>query len=215
MPMPEQPLGWFKEEITSADQLQGYKYRTVGLATDVMQAMGMSVTQLPGGEIVPALERGVIDAFEFNNPTSDSRFGAQDVASHYMLGSFHQAAETFEIIFNKDVFEGLEPDLQAIIEYATEAANTANYGTAMDNYSSDLQKLIDGGTIVKRTPDDILEAQLVAWDKVIDELGKEEFFKKVLDSQKEWAERVGFYLLTNQAGYKLAYEHYFPDKLSF
>jgi TRAP-type mannitol/chloroaromatic compound transport system substrate-binding protein len=215
MPMPEQPLGWFKEEITSADQLQGYKYRTVGLATDVMQAMGMSVTQLPGGEIVPALERGVIDAFEFNNPTSDSRFGAQDVASHYMLGSFHQAAETFEIIFNKDVFEGLEPDLQAIIEYATEAANTANYGTAMDNYSSDLQKLIDGGTIVKRTPDDILEAQLVAWDKVIDELGKEEFFKKVLDSQKEWAERVGFYIQTNQAGYKLAYEHYFPDKLSF
>ena len=215
MPMPEQPLGWFKEEITSVDQLKGLKYRTVGLATDVMQAMGLSVTQLPGGEIVPALERGVIDAFEFNNPTSDSRFGAQDVASVYMLGSFHQAAETFEIIFNKDVFDGLDPDLQAIVEYATEAANTANYGTAMDNYSRDLQKLIDGGTIVKRTPDDVLQAELVAWDKVIEELAQEEFFKKVLDSQKEWAERVGFYLQTNNAGYKLAYEHYFPGKLSF
>jgi TRAP-type mannitol/chloroaromatic compound transport system substrate-binding protein len=215
MPMPQQPLGWFKEEISSADQLQGYKYRTVGLATDVMQAMGMSVTQLPGGEIVPALERGVIDAFEFNNPTSDSRFGAQDVATHYMLGSFHQAAETFEIIFNKDVFDGLDPDLQAVIEYATEAANTANYGIAMDNYSSDLQKLIDGGTTVKRTPDDVLKAQLVAWDKVIEELGQEEFFAKVLESQKAWAERVGYYLQTNQAGFKIAYEHYFPGKLSF
>jgi TRAP-type mannitol/chloroaromatic compound transport system substrate-binding protein len=215
MPMPQQPLGWFKEEITSAAQLQGYKYRTVGLATDVMQAMGMSVTQLPGGEIVPALERGVIDAFEFNNPTSDSRFGAQDVATHYMMGSFHQAAETFEIIFNKDVFEGLDPELQAIIEYATEAANTANYGIAMDNYSRDLQTLIDGGTIVKRTPDEVLEAQLVAWDKVMDDLGQEEFFKKVLDSQKEFAERVGYYLQTNQAGYKIAYEHYFPGKLDF
>jgi TRAP-type mannitol/chloroaromatic compound transport system substrate-binding protein len=215
MPMPQQPLGWFKEEITSADQLKGYKYRTVGLATDVMQAMGMSVTQLPGGEIVPALERGVIDAFEFNNPTSDSRFGAQDVATHYMLGSFHQAAETFEIMFNKDVFEGLDPGHQAIIEYATEAANTANYGTAMDNYSADLQKLIEGGTVVKRTPDDVLKAQLVAWDTVIEQLSQDAFFKKVLDSQKAWAERVGYYLQTNQAGYKIAYDHYFPGKLTF
>ncbi len=101
MPMPTQPLGWFKKPIKSASELRGLKYRTVGLAADLMQELGCKVTQLPGGEIVPAMERGVIDAFEYNNPTSDRRFGAQDVAKNYMMGSYHQAMEFFEIDFNK------------------------------------------------------------------------------------------------------------------
>ena len=101
MPMPTQPLGWFKKPVTSAADIKGLKYRTVGLAADLFQAMGAAVAQLPGGEIVPAMERGVIDAFEFNNPTSDRRFGAQDVAKNYMMGSHHQATEYFEIMFNK------------------------------------------------------------------------------------------------------------------
>ncbi len=75
MPMPAQPFGWFKSEVNTAADIQGFKYRTVGLAADLLQSMGMSVAQLPGGEIVPAMERGVIDAFEFNNPSSDRRFG--------------------------------------------------------------------------------------------------------------------------------------------
>jgi TRAP-type mannitol/chloroaromatic compound transport system substrate-binding protein len=214
MPMPTQPLGWFKKEITSAEDLQGLKYRTVGLATDIMQGMGLSVTQLPGGEIVPALERGVIEAFEFNNPTSDSRFGAQDVSKIYMMGSYHQAAEFFEIIFNKDKYESLPAEHQAILEYATEAANTANYGLAMDLYSADLQKLInEHGVKVLRTPDSIMEAQLVSWDKTLETLNQDPYFKKVVDSQKAWSERVAYYDIINAADYKLAYNHYFPGKL--
>ena len=214
MPMPTQPLGWFKKEITSVDDMKGLKYRTVGLATDVMQAMGVNVTQLPGGEIVPALERGVIEAFEYNNPTSDSRFGAQDVSKIYMMVSYHQAAEFFEIIFNKNMFESLPEELQAILEYATEAANTANYGLAMDNYSADLQKLInEAGVKVIRTPQEVMAAQLDAWDSVLEELVKDPFFKKVVDSQRAWSERVAFYDLMNSADYRLAYEHYFPGKL--
>jgi TRAP-type mannitol/chloroaromatic compound transport system substrate-binding protein len=214
--MPTQPLGWFNSVIESADDMSGLKYRTVGLATDVMQAMGVSVTQLPGGEIVPALERGVIDAFEFNNPTSDRRFGAQDVADHYMMGSYHQAAEFFEIIFNKDFYDGLDPDLQAILEYAAEAANTANFGMAMDQYSADLQTLInEDGVQVHRTDTSIMQAQLEAWDQVLEELNQEEFFKKVTDSYKAWSERVAFYSIMNQADYELAYRHYFPDNLPF
>ncbi|MFW6077598.1 MAG: TRAP transporter substrate-binding protein [Hyphomicrobiales bacterium] len=216
MPMPTQPLGWFNNPIESAEDMSGLKYRTVGLATDVMQAMGVSVTQLPGGEIVPALERGVIDAFEFNNPTSDRRFGAQDVADHYMMGSYHQAAEFFEIAFNRDFYEGLDPDLQAILEHAAEAANTANFGTAMDLYSADLQTLInEDGVQVHRTDTSIMQAQLEAWDEVLEELNQEEFFKKVTDSYKEWSERVAFYSIMNQADYELAYRHYFPDNLPF
>jgi TRAP-type mannitol/chloroaromatic compound transport system substrate-binding protein len=214
MPMPTQPLGWFKKQITSADEMKGLKYRTVGLATDIMQNMGLSVTQLPGGEIVPALERGVIEAFEYNNPTSDRRFGAQDVSKVYMMGSYHQAAEFFEIIFNKNLYDSLPAELQAILEYAAEAANTANYGLAMDNYSSDLQGLInDDGVNVYRTPESVMEAQLTAWDNVLEDLMKDEFFKKVVDSQRAWSERVAFYDLMNTADYKLAYNHYFPGKL--
>jgi len=216
MPMPTQPLGWFKRKIESADDMQGLKYRTVGLATDIMQGMGLKVTQLPGGEIVPALERGVIEAFEFNNPTSDREFGAQDVSKHYHMGSYHQAAEFFEIIVNKDRFESLDPDLQAIIEHAAEAANTANYGLAMDKYSADLQKLInEDGVNVYRTPESIMKAQLDSWDKVLADLEKDAFFKKVVDSQKAWSERVAFYDLMNSADYKLAFEHYFPGRLGF
>jgi len=212
-PMPAQPLGWFKNEITGAEQLNGLKYRTVGLAADLFQAMGVSVTQLPGGEIVPAMDRGVIDAFEFNNPTSDSRFGAQDVAKNYMLGSYHQASESFEIMFNKDRFESLDPDLQAILQYGVEAASTANLALAMNQYSTDLQKLQDGGVNVKRTPQSVLQAQLEAWDKIIPTLEQDAFIKKVLDSQRAWVERVSYYQLMNAPDYRLAYEHYFPGKI--
>ena len=214
MPMPTQPLGWFKEEVASVDDLKGLKYRTVGLATDIMQGMGLQVTQLPGGEIVPALERGVIEAFEYNNPTSDSRFGAQDVSKTYMMGSYHQAAEFFEIIFNKARFDSLPDEHKAILEYSAEAANTANYATAMDNYSRDLQKLInESGVNVYRTPEPIMQAQLASWDKTLEALNEDPFFKKVVDSQRAWAERVAFYDLMNSADYRLAYNHYFPGKL--
>jgi len=214
MPMPTQPLGWFNRHIESAADMQGLKYRTVGLATDIMQGMGLSVTQLPGGEIVPALERGVIEAFEFNNPTSDRQFGAQDVSKHYHMGSYHQAAEFFEIIFNKDRFESLSPEHQAILQYAAEAANTANYGLAMDRYSADLQTLInDDGVNVYRTDPSIMAAQLESWDTVLEELMQDQFFAKVVESQKAWSERVAFYDLMNTADYRLAYEHYFPGKL--
>ncbi len=216
LPMPTQPLGWFNEEITSAEQMEGLKYRTVGLSADVNQAMGLAVTQLPGGEIVPAMERGVIEAFEFNNPTSDRRFGAQDVVKNYMLGSYHQACETFEIILNKTKFDSLSDEQKAILEYAAEAASTANFGIAMDNYSKDLQGLInEDGVNVKRTPQAVMEAQLAAWDTVVEQLSSDAFFKKVIDSQRAWAERVAFYMIMNQADYKAAYEHYFPGKLTF
>jgi TRAP-type mannitol/chloroaromatic compound transport system substrate-binding protein len=215
-PMPTQPLGWFKEEITSADQMKGLKYRTVGLATDIMQGMGLKVTQLPGGEIVPALERGVIEAFEFNNPTSDSQFGAQDVSKHHMMGSYHQAAEFFEIVFNKDKFESLPAEQQAILEYGAEAANTANYALAMDSYSKDLQKLIhEHGVNVYRTPQSVMDAQLKSWDVVLEKLMQDPFFAKIVESQREWSHRVAFYDLMNSADYKLAFNHYFPGEITF
>ena len=212
-PMFAQPFGWFKGEVNTAADLKGFKYRTVGLAADLLQRMGMSVAQLPGGEIVPAMERGVIDAFEFNNPSSDRRFGAADVAKNYYLSSYHQASESFEFLFNKDFMDDLEPDLRAILEYGVEAASTANAAIAMDNYSKDLLELQQEGVTVHRTSKDILSAQIKAWDEIIPELEKDTFMKKVLDSQRAWVERVTYYELMNAPDYALAYNHYFPGKL--
>lgn len=217
-PMPPQPLGWFKQSPPkNGDEMKGYKYRTVGLATDLMQELGMSVTQLPGGEIMPAMERGVIDAFEYNNPTSDRRFGAQDVAKYYSMGSFHQATEYFEIIFNKTKYDALTPDLQAILQYGAEAASSSNTWTAMDNYSTDLQKLIVEDKVrVSKTPKAVYDAQLAAWDKLIAQLEAEDpFFKKVYASQLDWARRVAYYGFLASADDKAAYEHVFKTKLPF
>jgi TRAP-type mannitol/chloroaromatic compound transport system substrate-binding protein len=214
-PMPAQPLGWFKNPITGPDQLKGLKYRTVGLAADLFQQMGLSVAQLPGGEIVPAMERGVIDAFEFNNPTSDMRFGAQDVAKNYSLGSYHQASECFEFQFNKDFFEDLAPDLQAILQHGGDAASSVNTYWALKQYSDDLAKLqADHGVKVVRTSKEILDVQLAAWDKLIEQLGQDEFMKRIMDSQKQFVEKVVFYELMNSPDYVLAYNHYYPGKLA-
>jgi len=217
LPMPTQPLGWFKKEIKTADDMVGLKYRTVGLAADLMQEMGLKVTQLPGGEIVPALERGVIEAFEFNNPTSDRSFGAQDVSKIYMMGSYHQAAEFFEIIFNKTKFNALPKEHQAILQYAAEAANSSNFWTGIDRYSNDLQWLTkEAGVKALRTPQSVMSKQLAAWDVMIARLESEDpFFARVLKSQKDFSHRAAYYYLLNQCDYKLAFEHYFPGELGF
>ena len=212
-PMPAQPLGWFKEQIKKSSQMKGLKYRTVGLAADVLGEMGMSVVQLPGGEIQPAMKSGLIDAAEFNNPTSDSDFGMQDVSKHYHLASFHQSQEAFEITFNKKKFDGLAPELQKILEYASEAENSNFFWHNTLRYADDLVKLKNKlGVNVYRTPDGVMQDQLKAWDVITDKFSKKDaFFKEVVDSQKTYAKKVMAYLLLNQPDYGMAYKHHFGE----
>jgi TRAP-type mannitol/chloroaromatic compound transport system substrate-binding protein len=210
MPMPTQPLGWFKFHPKTAADMKNLKYRTVGLATNVMQAMGLKVTQLPGGEIIPAMEKGVIEAFEYNNPTSDRRFGAADVAKIYMLSSYHQPSECLEIEFNKTKFDSLAKEQQMILRHAITSASTTNLNMAYYNYPKDLQALIHkDGVKVYRTSPSILEAQLKAWDTVVAHYDKEEWFKKISDNQKAWAKDVAYYQLLNAHDTKLAYDHFY------
>ena len=211
MPMPTQPLGWFKFHPKTPKDMKNLKYRTVGLATNVMQAMGCKVTQLPGGEIIPAMEKGVIEAFEYNNPTSDRRFGAADVAKYYMLSSYHQAAETLEIEINKTKWDAMPAEHKAIIENAVMAANSKNIWTAHEQYPKDLEALIHKDKVhVFRTSESILKAQLKAWDEVVKKYSAEvPEFKQVIDAQRTWAKNVAYYNLLNAADSKLAYDHYF------
>jgi len=213
MPMPAQPFGWFKKHVTKVSDIKGIKYRTVGLASNVFQAMGMVVRNLPGNEIQPAMKTGLIDAAEYNNPTSDKNFGMQDVSKDYHLGSFHQSQEMFEIPVNTKTYNNLSPAHQAIIRNAAYAANSDNYFKALMRYSTDLVKLINEDKVnVHQTSDEILSEQLKAWDKVVRDFSeKDPFFKKIIDSQKTYAKRVMKYLLMNQPNYRLAYENAFGN----
>ncbi len=188
------------------------KYRTVGLATDVLMKMGMVVKNLPGAEIQPSMKTGVIDAAEFNNPTSDKDFGMQDVSKHYHLGSFHQSQEMFELMFNKKKYNNLSPEHQAIIKHAAEATNTANYFMALVRYSNDLGKLMnEHGVNVYQTSDAIMDAQLAAWDSVMKDFRKDPLFDEIVKSQQAYAKKVMKYLFMNQPNYRLAYTRTFGD----
>lgn len=208
-PMPTQPLGWFKQPVTDVAQLQGLKYRTVGLSADLFKEMGAAVTIMGGGEIVPAMDRGLLDAAEFNNPSSDLVLGFPDVSKDYMLQSYHQSAECFEIVFNKTKFDALAPDLQAVIRYSAEAVSADMSWKAMDRYSKDLEALKAAGVKVHQTPESVLQAQLAAWDKVIAAQSADPFFAKVVDSQKAWAKRVVGAQFEIEVDQKLAYDHFF------
>jgi TRAP-type mannitol/chloroaromatic compound transport system substrate-binding protein len=212
MPMPAQPFGWFKKNVKTVKDVKGMKYRTVGLATNVLQKMGMVVRQLPGGEIQPAMKTGLIDAAEFNNPTSDKDFGMQDVSKHYHLGSFHQSQEMFEMQFNKKKYNSLSPAHQAIIKHAAEAANTSNYFMALVRYSNDLGRLMNEHKVnVYQTSDAILDAQLKAWDVVMKDFRKDPLFDEIVKSQQAYAKKVMKYLFMNQPNYRLAYTRAFGD----
>ncbi|MBX9926612.1 MAG: TRAP transporter substrate-binding protein [Hyphomicrobiaceae bacterium] len=208
-PMGQQPLGWFKKEITGPDDLKNIKYRTVGLSADMFKGLGTNVTILPGGEIVPAIEKGLIDGAEFNNPSSDRLLGFTDVAKIYMVNSFHQPNECFEILFNKAKFEALPKELQSLVNSAVEACSADLSWKAMDRYSKDMTAIKEAGVKVIRTPESVLKAQLGAWDKVVETQSADPFFKKVVDSQKAWAKRVVGWDLEYTASPKIAYDHIF------
>ena len=213
-PMPTQPLGWFKREVTSADEFKGLKYRTVGLSADLFTELGAAVTILPGPEIVPALERGVIDAAEWNNPSSDKLLGFADVVKVLMVQSYHQPCESLEFMINKRKYESMPADLQAMFRWAVVAQSSdTSWKYWFDQNSKDYAEFKAKGVNVIKAPRSILEAQLRAWDAIIDRESKADpFFASVIESQKAWAGRVvpmrGEIMVENQ----LAYDHFFKAR---
>jgi TRAP-type mannitol/chloroaromatic compound transport system substrate-binding protein len=210
-PMYTQPLGWFRKEVGSAKAFVGTKYRTVGLSIDLFQTMGATVIAMPGGEIVPAIERGVIDAAEFNNPASDQALGFPDVAKTCMVKSYHQPGECFEILINKKVWEGMPEQYRTWLRIATKASSAQMTWRTLDVYSKAYEEMRDKrGVKFVETPKDILEAQLSGWDKLIEQKSKENpFFAKVLESQKAFMKRVVGYQTKFLNDPRQAYEHFF------
>ena len=210
-PMPTQPLGWFKKPITRADDIKGLKFRTVGLSIDVFTGLGAAVNALPGGEIVPAMDRGLLDAAEFNNASSDRLLGFPDVSKVCMLQSYHQNAEQFEILFNKTKFDALPAKMKALIESTVEAASQDMSWKAIDRYSKDYVEMQAKDKVrFYRTPDSVLQRQLEAYDAAADKKAAENpIFKEIAASQRLFAERAVKWDLDTNVGRRMAYNHYF------
>ena len=210
-PMPSQPFGWFKKPITKADDIKGLKFRTVGISIDVFSGMGAAVNALPGGEIVAAMDRGLLDAAEFNNATSDRILGFADVSKVLMQQSYHQNAEQFEISFNKTKFDALPPKMKAIIENAVEAASQDMSWKAIDRYSKDYIELQTKDNVkVYKTPDSVLKRQLEIFDEVAaKKAGENPLFKKIVESQLAFAKRAVQWEQDTVVNRKMAFDHYF------
>jgi TRAP-type mannitol/chloroaromatic compound transport system substrate-binding protein len=211
--MPTQPLGWFKKPVSKAADMKGLKFRTVGLSIDVFTALGLAVNALPGGEIVPAMDRGLLDAAEFNNATSDRILGFPDVSKTLMLQSYHQNAEQFEIMFNKAKFDALPAKMKAIIENAVEAASADMSWKAIDRYSKDHIELQQKDKVrMYKTPDAILQQQLTAYDAAAKKRADNAIWVEIENSQKAFAQRVVRWDLETNVNRRMAYNHYFGKR---
>ena len=209
-PMPTQPLGWFKKPITKADDFRGLKFRTVGISIDVFTALGAAVNALPGGEIVPAMDRGLLDAAEFNNATSDRILGFTDVSKTCMLQSYHQNAEQFEIMFNKTKYDALPAKMRAIIDNAVEASSADMSWKAVDRYSKDYAEMSAQGIKFYKTPDAVLQRQLTGYDTAAAKKAEgNALFKEIEASQKAFAARAVKWDLDTNVSRRMAYNHYF------
>ncbi|WKA28880.1 TRAP transporter substrate-binding protein [Bradyrhizobium roseum] len=210
-PMPTQPLGWFKKPVTKAEDLQGVKFRTVGISIDVFTGLGAAVNALPGGEIVSAMDRGLLDAAEFNNASSDRILGFADVSKVCMLQSYHQNAEQFEIMFNKTKYDALPEKMKAIIAVATEAAGQDMAWKAIDRYSKDYEELQTKDKVkFYKTPDSILQKQLDIYDQVVEKKSADNpLFKEIVASQMAFAKRATQWEQDTVVNRRMAYNHYF------
>jgi TRAP-type mannitol/chloroaromatic compound transport system substrate-binding protein len=209
-----EPQGWFSNPIKTLADFKGLKFRAAGMSAEVFKAMGMSVVTLPGGEIVPALERGVIDAGEYSDPSSDMAMGFQDVRKYYHMPGVHQPTGFMELIVNKKKWDALPDDLKAIVKYASMAEALHFTIKMLDRNSKDLGTLVTKhGVTVVETPREILEEVLKGWDKVAEEFSKKNpFFAKVLESQKKWAKQIVPYRRIAHPPYDLAAEHYWAGE---
>jgi TRAP-type mannitol/chloroaromatic compound transport system substrate-binding protein len=213
-PMATQPLGWFKKPITKPEDFKGLKFRTNGLAIDLFTAMGAAVNALPGGEIVPAMDRGLLDGAEFNNASSDRLLGFPDVSKVCMLQSYHQSAETFEIMFNKPKYDALPVKMKSIINNAVEAASADMSWKAIDRYSKDYIDLqVKDKVKFYKTPDALLQKQLTLWDAILEKKSAENpLFKEIVASQRVFAERAVKWDQDTYVSRRMAVSHFFGAK---
>ena len=189
--------GWFKNEINGVEDLEGLNMRFFGLGAEVMQRIGVSTSLLSAGDIFPALERGAIDATEFSMPRIDARLGFHKIAKYNYFPGWHQPSTLFELLVNKDVWEGMSERAHAQIE----AACLANITTSLaegeaTNYAAMVENTEKNGVTLKQWPQEMLDLFESTWNEVAGELAAEdEYFAEVWADLQEY--RAGYKVWSN------------------
>ncbi|MBI2462310.1 MAG: TRAP transporter substrate-binding protein [Candidatus Rokubacteria bacterium] len=210
-----QPPGWFRRPVKNWEDFRGFKARIPGIAGDVYKEAGMSVVLLPGGEIIPAAERGLIDAAEWVGGREDLLLGLHTVGwkYHYLQGQ-HEPNTHGNLFINKKVWERLSPDLQEIIKSATKDAFLTFWWQFNQENAKAYQEILKLGINTQRMPDDINEVFLKTWDKVAARFAeKDPFFKKVLDSMREYASLTVPHRESHWPTWSFAAQYYWKDKI--
>ena len=214
--LPTPAFGWFKRPISRTEDLAGMRFHAGGLAAQIYQELGATVFQLPVDEIVPALRRGEIEAAEFSTISSDRALGLPDVLKVCMLQSFHQITEQVELLVNRDAWNALSPAWQQAVNIATQAV-TAMMRSRQTNANSThyIEMREVQGVRFYKTPESVLKAQLVAWDRVtVRNSNGDPVFARVLDSMRRYAQRCVGWQNDAYADRRVAYNHYFAQRVA-
>jgi TRAP-type mannitol/chloroaromatic compound transport system substrate-binding protein len=207
---PPEPLGWFRRPMRSTADFRGVKFRSAGMAAELFRELGMSVVTVPAGEIVPALERGVIDGAEFHSPSADFSIGLHTVRKFYHMPSIHQPTGFMELLINRKKWDELPADLKEIVRGAAMADALLFALKQIDQNSKDLETMVTRhGVTVVETPREMLMEMLRAWDRVAERRARENpFFARVLASQRAWAQRVVPFRLIYNPPFDAIADHY-------
>ncbi len=214
LPFTPQMFGWFKQPFKGWADLKGRKLRAVGMNALILNAAGASVVSMPGGEIVPAAQRGVIDAAEWCCPAEDVKLGFHNVWKYYYMPSMHEMTEVGDLIISKAAWKSLSPDLQEIIKMAA----TETYLRWWLTYNRENSKALvemrtKQGVSVRRTPTEVLIKQLETWDAIRDKFAKEDaFFAKVVESQRAYAANVVPGRMAMFPAYSFSADYYWRKK---
>jgi TRAP-type mannitol/chloroaromatic compound transport system substrate-binding protein len=209
-----QGLGWFKKPINSLADLKGIKYRIFGIGAETYKRLGVSVVTLPGGEIVPAMERGVIEGSEWINCAEDKKLGLHNVAKHYYTPGMHEPVTGGQLLVNGNVWKKLPADVQEVMRVAAVHAVSQRNFILVRETAEACKELIAGGTIMHKTPDEILINFLNEWEKIQAEYAaKDPFYKKVIDSQRKYAELIVPFRMSWYPPYDFAGKYYWKDKI--
>ena len=214
LPAGPQAFGWFKRPIKNLADFKGLKCRQTGIAAEIFTEMGMRIVNMPGGEIMPAAERGVIDCAEWVGGVEDLRFGFHNIWKYHYTPSLHEVVTIGEVVFNGDVWRKLPPDVQEIAKAAATETLVKWWALWQKQNADAIEELQTKHKVqILKTPDDIMIDFLKAWDRIAArESEKDPFFKKVLESQKAYAAKVVPAKRFMFPAYSFAANYYWPEK---
>jgi TRAP-type mannitol/chloroaromatic compound transport system substrate-binding protein len=209
-----QAMGWFKKEIRSFNDIRGQRYRIYAAGAEIYSKLGVASVTLAGGEIVPALERGAIDGAEWINCSDDRILGIDKIAKFHYAPGMHEPVTVGEFIINKAKWDALPADLKEIVKTAVQASYWNHFVRFQEKTAKACQELLAQGVKIIKTTDDLNKAFLRAYDEVWQaDAAKDDFYRKVIDSQKKYSSLVVPYRLSYWPNYNFIAEHYYKDKI--